>query len=71
MVVSGIAARVGSTIRRIFLAARIALAIASIGIAGGLYWYAGIYGFNLILRRGGSIWNSRPAKKPCRVDGDH
>lgn len=42
--------------RRILLAAFIVLVIASIGIAGGLYWYTGFYGFNVVLHRGVSLW---------------
>jgi hypothetical protein len=47
---------IGSTMRRIFGAACVALVIIIIGVAGGLYWYAGWYGFNVVLRRGGSLW---------------
>jgi hypothetical protein len=47
---------VGLNMRRIFGAFCVALVIIIIGAAGGLYWYAGMYGFNVVLRRGGSIW---------------
>lgn len=50
--------------KKIFWAACIVLTIASIGIAGGLYWYAGIYGFNVVLRRGGSIWRASGPNDP-------
>src|ERR1700710_114798 len=41
--------------RRILKAVRVALAI-TMAVAGGIYWYSGIYGFNVIMRRGGSVW---------------
>jgi hypothetical protein len=46
----------GLKMKRVFGAACVALMIIIIGAAGGLYWYAGMYGFNVVLRRGGSIW---------------
>jgi hypothetical protein len=42
--------------RRIFRAVCVALAIVIIGVAGGLYSHTGMYGFNVVLHRGGSIW---------------
>lgn len=47
---------VGLKMRRIFRAVCVALVIVIIGVAGGLYSYAGMYGFNVVWRRGGSIW---------------
>jgi hypothetical protein len=44
------------TMRRIFRTIGVVLFLAIAGVAGGLYWYAGMYGFNAVLRRGGSIW---------------
>lgn len=41
--------------RRIFGALGVALVI-TIGLAGGISWYAGVYGFNGVMRRGGSVW---------------
>jgi hypothetical protein len=46
----------GWTMGRIFRATCVVLFLAIAGVAGGLYWYAGMYGFNGVLRRGGSIW---------------
>jgi hypothetical protein len=46
----------GRTMRRIVRATCIVLLLAIAGVAGGLYWYAGMYGLNGVLRRGGSIW---------------
>jgi hypothetical protein len=46
---------IGFQMRRIFGALGIALVI-SIGIAVAIYWYAGVYGFNGVMRRGGSVW---------------
>jgi hypothetical protein len=43
------------SMRRIFGALCVALVIA-IGLAIGIYWYAGAYGFNGVMRRGGSVW---------------
>lgn len=41
--------------RRIFGALGVALVI-NIGLAGAIYWYAGVYGLNGVMRRGGSVW---------------
>ena len=46
---------IGFPMRRI-LGALCAALVITIGIAGGIYWYAGVYGFNGVMRRGGSVW---------------
>ena len=47
---------IGSTMRRIFTLACVALVIVIVALAGGLYWDGGIYRLNVVMRRGGSIW---------------
>src|SRR5664279_5032984 len=54
----------GTAMRRIFRVACIAAVIAIAGIAAGLYWYAGAYGFNVVLRRGGSLWTASGPDDP-------
>jgi hypothetical protein len=55
---------VGLIMRRILGAVCVALVIVIIGVAGGLYWYAGTYGFNVVLRRGISIWTASGPSDP-------
>jgi phosphodiester glycosidase len=47
---------VGVSMRRIFGAVCLALVIVIIAVAGGIYWWGGSYGFNVVMRRGGSVW---------------
>ena len=55
MVVSNIHGRCRAEMRLFFGAVCVALVII-LCIAGALYSYAGMYGINVVLRRGGSIW---------------
>ena len=50
--------------RRAFYIASIAAAVAAIGVSAWLYSYAGAYGFNVVLRRGGSIWTMSSPDDP-------
>jgi hypothetical protein len=50
--------------RRIFWATGIALTIVVVSMAAGLYWYGGAYGFNVVLRRGASIWSASGPDDP-------
>lgn len=36
----------------------------SLGAAAWLYYYAGVYGFNVVMRRGGSIWTTMEPGDP-------
>ena len=45
-----------ATMIRIFRTACFALVIIIIAVAAALYWYGGLYGFNVVMRRGGSVW---------------
>jgi Phosphodiester glycosidase len=50
--------------RRIFGVACIMAVLAIAGVAAWLYWYAGMYGFNVVLRRGGSLWTASGPDDP-------
>jgi hypothetical protein len=50
--------------KRVFGASCVALAFVMLGIAGGIYWHGGLYGFNKVWRRGISVWTASGPDDP-------
>jgi len=50
--------------KRLFAASCLALVVVTIAVAGGIYWYRGLYGFNVVMRRGGSVWQDSGPTDP-------
>lgn len=50
--------------KRIRILALAAILLATIAALGGFYLYAGLNGFNVLLRRGGTIWTAISPNDP-------